>query len=86
MLFRKKYNRGMEIMRRKNEEYLKKQDPSLFSEEEGEEEDPKENKKFDSSQLEKNDLKAIIISAFLVFGPIILIMMAVLVLVWFLLH
>lgn len=83
IVFRKKYKRGMEIMRQKNREYLEKLDPALFD---GEEAEREEKKSPEPSDLEKNDMKAIILSAFLVFGPIILILLLVLLLVWFLMR
>lgn len=78
LFFQKKHDRAMEIMNEKNRDYLKSQgfDPDAKDEE----------NKFDPSTMEKGDLPAIIISAFLVFGPIILILGIILVLAFRMLH
>ena len=72
----KKTKEGFEIMEERNKLYLE----SMKDENE---DPPKEEEHYD---LEKGDLPAIIISAFLTFMPIILALGGALALAWILLH
>lgn len=64
MLFKRKYDRGVEVMKDKNREYLEEQGIEPVAPE-------KEQEKI---ELEKGDLPAMIISALAVFGPIFLVL------------
>ena len=95
MLFRHKIERGMEIMRDKNRQYLdsvnageKGPQEALSPEEELAEAERRaqEFHKEEKLELEKGDLLAIILSAFLTFGPILLLLGAGIVAAWFFLH
>lgn len=93
MLFRKKYDRGMQLMQEKNREYLDSMAKSGDSAAEIEEEElieaerkAREFHKEDKLDLEKGDLAAMILSAFLVFGPIFLVLGGLLAAAWIYLH
>ncbi len=98
MLFRKKYERGMEVMKDKNREYLdsmrelgnedhSKQSSQLFEDDYAQaEKKAREFHKEDKLELEKGDLPAIIISAFLTFAPVILVLGGILAVAWVFLH
>ncbi|MBQ6464974.1 MAG: hypothetical protein IJJ43_01735 [Oscillospiraceae bacterium] len=91
MLFRKKYERGLQIMHEKNRQYLEenapqdtpKPDPDEMAEADEKLQAFREEEKL---ELEKGDLPAMILSAMLVFGPIILVLCGLLTVFWFLLH
>ena len=76
MLFKRKYDRGMEAMQGKNREYLESQGIEVTSHE-------KEQEKI---ELEKGDLTAMIISALAVFGPIFLVLGGLIAVAWVFLH
>ncbi len=95
MLFRRKIDRGLEIMREKNRQYLdsvnsgNREVPEMRSPEEElaeAEHKAQEFHKEEKLELEKGDMLAIILSAFLTFGPILLILGAGIAAVWFFLH
>lgn len=68
--FRKKTERAFDTMREKNKRYLESQgiEPAEKGKKDGRE------PVYEDGTFEKGDIPAIIISAFLVFGPIILIL------------
>lgn len=72
MLFKRKYDRGVEAMKDKNREYLESQGIDPVPPE-------KEQEKI---ELEKGDLPAMIISALAVFGPIFLILGGLVAVAW----
>lgn len=76
MLFKRKYDRGMEAMQDKNREYLESQGIEVTLHE-------KEQEKI---ELEKGDLTAMIISALAVFGPIFLVLGGLIAVAWVFLH
>lgn len=76
MLFKRKYDRGMEAMQDKNREYLESQGIEFTPHE-------KEQEKI---ELEKGDLTAMIISALAVFGPIFLVLGGLIAVAWVFLH
>ena len=93
MLFRKKYNRGLQVMQEKNREYLdsmrEQGDSAIEIENEELAEAEKKARAFREENdlgLEKGDLPAIILSAFLVFGPIFLVLGGILAVAWIYLH
>lgn len=95
MLFRHKIDRGLEIMREKNRRYLdsvnagNREVPETLSPEEelaDAERKAQEFHKEEKLELEKGDMLAIILSAFLTFGPILLILGAGIAAAWLFLH
>ncbi len=95
MLFRRKIDRGLEIMREKNRQYLdsvnagNREIPEMRLQEEELAEAERKAQEFhkeEKLELEKGDMLAIILSAFLTFGPILLILGAGIAAVWFFLH
>lgn len=93
MLFRKKYDRGMQLMQEKNREYLdsmaERGDSGAEIEAEELAEAEKKAREFQEENkldLEKGDMAAIILSAFLVFGPIFLVLGGLLAVAWIYLH
>ena len=98
MLFRKKYDRGMEAMREKNRDYLDSMKEQNIEDNAGDttldiseeiaqaEKKAREFHEEDKLELEKGDLPAIIISALLTFGPIILVLGGILAVAWIFLH
>ena len=95
MLFRHKIERGMEVMREKNREYLDSvgrpsgEPTSGPSQEEELKEAGKKAEEFHKEEkmdLEKGDFLAIVLSAFLTFGPILLILAAGVAAAWIFLH
>ena len=95
MLFRRKIDRGLEIMREKNRQYLdsvnagNRETPEMRLQEEELAEAERKAQEFhkeEKLELEKGDMLAIILSAFLTFGPILLILGAGIAAVWFFLH
>ena len=91
MLFRKKYERGLRIMREKNQEYLEKNASQTGEEATGTEEyeNPEEREKAfreEKIELEKGDLPAMILSGLIVFGPIFLVLGGLLAFFWVYLH
>ena len=88
-LFNKKTDRAMDTMRERNKRYLESQ--GTYTEEEQEEtseiteEKRAGNKRdpvYEDGTFEKGDIPAIIISAFIVFGPILLICALIVLLVF----
>lgn len=95
MLFDKKVKRGMDVMNERNRQYLDGlSDHTDRDEASSEEETPAQTRAHeeeyhrlnDEPGLEKGDIPALILSALLVFGPIILILVLLLTLAWVLLH
>lgn len=95
MIFRKKINRAMEIMGEKNKQYLdsmgndsKKEFVSNSSENDDSDAKRKHGEfyKEEKINLEKGDFLAIMISAFLTFGPILLLLAVGIVAAWLFLH
>ncbi len=93
MLFPKKYKRGLEVMQEKNREYLDslrnentKENSQSSDELLSAEEKAREFHEEEIPELEKGDLPAMIISAMLVFGPIILALTGILAVFWIVLH
>ncbi len=96
MLFDKKVKRDMEVMNERNKRYLESRESDGASDDATEasndeayqeamaraEEYRRQN---DDAGLEKGDIPALILSALLVFGPIILVLAALLALAWILL-
>ena len=91
MLFDKKVKRDMEVMNERNKRYLESRESGVENDDADEtyqnamaraEEYRRQN---DDAGLEKGDIPALILSALLVFGPIILVLAALLALAWILL-
>lgn len=100
MLFDKKVKRDMEVMQERNRRYLEAMeqtepsDNEQFCEDTQKAEDIREamtkakayRQQNEDLGLEKGDVFALIFSALLVFGPILLILALLLTLAWILLH
>ena len=100
MLFDKKVKRDMEVMQERNRRYLEAMeqtepsDNEQFCEDTQKAEDIREamtkakayRQQNEDLGLEKGDVFALILSALLVFGPILLILVLLLTLAWILLH
>ena len=93
MLFRKKYDRALELMEEKNRAYLESMtergDSAMEIEAEELAEAERKAREFhegEKLELEKGDLPAMILSALLVFGPIILVLCGILAVAWIYLH
>ena len=100
MLFDKKVKRDMEVMQERNRRYLEAMeqtepsDNEQFCEDTQKAEDIREamtkakayRQQNEDLGLEKGDVFALILSALLVFGPILLILALLLTLAWILLH
>lgn len=100
MLFDKKVKRDMEVMQERNRRYLEAMeqtepsDNEQLSEDTQNAEDIREamtkakayRRQNEDLGLEKGDVFALIFSALLVFGPILLILVLLLTLAWILLH
>ena len=100
MLFDKKVKRDMEVMQERNRRYLEAMeqtepsDNEQFCEDTQKAEDIREamtkakayRQQNEDLGLEKGDVFALILSALLVFGPILLILTLLLTLAWILLH
>ncbi|MBQ4288863.1 MAG: hypothetical protein II749_02755 [Clostridia bacterium] len=77
-LFKKRTDRAFDTMREKNRRYLESQG---ISQEQGSKDDARKPV-YEDGTFEKGDIPAIIISAFMVFGPILLILGVVVFLVF----
>ncbi len=93
MFFRNHKKKAFEIMQERNRLYLEKmktegKDPEQEEQKETEESlrHQEEYRNNNDLGLEKGDLPAIILSAFLVFGPIFLVLIGILVVAWIFLH
>lgn len=92
MLFSRRTKKSMDIMNERNRDFLEKykeqETDSAANETELKEAEEKaeEYRKNNDMGLEKGDMPALIISAFLVFGPIFLVLGGLLALAWIFLH
>jgi hypothetical protein len=88
MLFDKKIKRSMEVMDERNRRYLdaERTDGHPYANDDAAREHEQEYRRLNEEPgLEKGDVPALILSALLVFGPILLILAALLTLAWVLL-
>ena len=92
MLFRKRYDRALQRMHEKNNEYLHGADadrtegPDPEAELAEAEQKAREFHQGEKLELEKGDIAAMILAAMLVFGPILLILSGILAAAWILLN
>ncbi len=92
MLFRKRYDRALQRMHEKNNEYLhgtaadRPEEPDPEAELAEAEQKAREFHQEEKLELEKGDIAAMILSAMLVFGPILLILSGILAAAWILLN
>ena len=90
MLLKRRWERSMDTMKERNKRYLEERQQKYLEEHPEERERiEKELAEIEAQErheeemgLEKGDLPALMISAFLVFGPILLIVGAIIALVW----